>query len=137
DRPPANWRCLPAPRQGGNMLSRRSSAFAVMVLALSACSQDSAPPPAATSTATPATAAPTRAANVTAERLANADAEPGQWLSHGRTWSEQRFSPLDQINTSNVSQLGLAFYVDLDTRRGQEATPLMIDDTLYIATAWS
>jgi alcohol dehydrogenase (cytochrome c)/quinohemoprotein ethanol dehydrogenase len=77
------------------------------------------------------------AAAVDAARLVNAESEPGQWMSHGRTYSEQRFSPLDQINTENVSQLGLAWYADLDTTRGQEATPIMVDGVLYVSTAWS
>jgi len=59
------------------------------------------------------------------------------WLTHGRTYDEQRFSPLGQINTGNVKNLGLAWYADLDTARGQEATPLVIDGTIYITTAWS
>ena len=52
------------------------------------------------------------AAAVTAERSLAADAEPGQWLSHGRTYDEQRFSPLAEIDTSNVGELGLAWYGD-------------------------
>src|SRR5690606_31282147 len=63
--------------------------------------------------------------------------EPGQWMSHGRTYSEQRFSPLDQINTENVSELGLAWYADLSTNRGQEATPIMVDGVIYVSEAWS
>ncbi len=63
--------------------------------------------------------------------------KPGEWPSVGRTYDEQRFSPLDKINKSNVGQLGLAWYADLDTARGQEATPLMIDGKLYVSTAWS
>ena len=59
------------------------------------------------------------------------------WLSYGRTYDEQRFSPLDQINSSNVKQLGLAWHADLDTARGQEATPLVIDGRIFITTAWS
>ena len=59
------------------------------------------------------------------------------WLTHGRTYDEQRFSPLEQINTGNVKSLGLAWYADLDTARGQEGTPLVIDVTIYITTAWS
>jgi alcohol dehydrogenase (cytochrome c)/quinohemoprotein ethanol dehydrogenase len=61
----------------------------------------------------------------------------GDWLSYGRTYDEQRFSPLNQINDSNAKDLGLAWYADLDTARGQEATPLAIDGMLYTATAWS
>ena len=70
-------------------------------------------------------------------RLVHANSEPGQWMSTGRTWSEQRFSPLTQINDKNVGRLGLAWYANLDTYRGVEATPLMIDGVLYNVSAWS
>jgi len=79
----------------------------------------------------------TRLAWVDDSRLANADAEPGNWLAHGRTWSEQRYSPLRQVNNDNVGELGLAWYADLDTRRGQEATPLVVDGIMYSTSAWS
>nr|PZN81225.1 MAG: PQQ-dependent dehydrogenase, methanol/ethanol family [Pseudomonadota bacterium] len=82
-------------------------------------------------------AAPAEFANVDEARLVAADEHPGQWMSHGRTYSEQRFSPLTQINTENVSQLGLTWYADFDTRRGQESTPLVIDGVVYVTTAWS
>ena len=76
-------------------------------------------------------------AAVGAERLGRADSEPGQWMSVGRTYDEQRFSPLAEINTQNVARLGLAWYADFDSNRGQEATPLAIDGVLYVSTAWS
>jgi quinohemoprotein ethanol dehydrogenase len=59
------------------------------------------------------------------------------WMSHGRTWFEQRFSPLKQIDDGNVSRLGLVWYADLGTYRGVEATPLAIDGVLYNVSAWS
>jgi quinohemoprotein ethanol dehydrogenase len=90
--------------------------------------------PSRDSAAEGATASP---AAVTAARLVAADAEPGQWMSHGRTYGEQRFSPLDQITTANVGRLGLAWSADLDSRRGQEATPIVVDGVLYVSTAWS
>ncbi|MBV9609081.1 MAG: PQQ-dependent dehydrogenase, methanol/ethanol family [Acidobacteria bacterium] len=80
---------------------------------------------------------PRNPAAVDAERLINADREPGNWMTHGRTYSEQRFSPLKQINDQNVGQLGLAWFYDLDTNRGQESTPLVIDGVMYFTTAWS
>ena len=80
-----------------------------------------------------ARSAPTRA--VTAERILAADG--ADWLSYGRTYDEQRFSPLTSINDRNVAQLGLAWSADLDTARGQEATPIVADGVLYISTAWS
>src|SRR5581483_3263681 len=78
-----------------------------------------------------------RPAAVTAERLTYANSEPGQWMAVGRTHDEERFSPLTQINADNVAKLGLAWYADFDTNRGQEATPLAIDGVLYVSTAWS
>ncbi len=73
----------------------------------------------------------------TGEAIINADKHPGNWLTYGRTYSEQRFSPLDQINKSNVGQLKLAWSYDFDTNRGQEGTPLVVDGVLYATTNWS
>lgn len=61
----------------------------------------------------------------------------GEWLVHGRTWSDDRFSPLIQVNTDNVSHLGLAWSYTLDVFRGQQSTPLMADGVLYFSTSWS
>jgi PQQ-dependent dehydrogenase (methanol/ethanol family) len=74
--------------------------------------------------------------NVDGARIAAADRN-AEWLSYGKGYSEQRFSPLDQVNAANVGQLGLAWYAQFDTDRGQEATPLMVDGVLYTTTAWS
>jgi glucose dehydrogenase len=76
-------------------------------------------------------------AEVAGSRIIDADHDPGNWLTHGRTYSEQRFSPLKQINHQNASRLGLAWYYDLDTNRGQESTPLVVDGVMYFTTAWS
>ena len=83
------------------------------------------------------TSSPATPAAVNGARIAAADSEPGQWMSHGRTYDEQRFSPLTRIKTDNVKDLGLSWFVDLDTHRGQEATPLIIDGVLYSTSAWS
>jgi PQQ-dependent dehydrogenase (methanol/ethanol family) len=86
----------------------------------------------------PAAAANTqRAAPVTAERIRAADATPGEWLTHGRDWGEQRFSPLARIDAGNVERLGLAWYRDLDYQRGVEATPLIADGVMYTTGSWS
>ncbi|QPD00515.1 PQQ-dependent dehydrogenase, methanol/ethanol family [Qipengyuania soli] len=60
-----------------------------------------------------------------------------EWLTYGGDYNEQRFSALNQITDANVGELGLAWSADLDTARGQEATPLMHDGMLYVTTAWS
>ncbi|TRD11595.1 PQQ-dependent dehydrogenase, methanol/ethanol family [Erythrobacter insulae] len=74
---------------------------------------------------------------ITSAMLIGADSDTANWITHGRTYSEQRFSPLDQINAENVGELGLAWFADMDTARGQEATPLVMDGKLYLTTAWS
>ena len=76
-------------------------------------------------------------AQVDGPRIMNADSEPGMWMTVGRTYNEQRFSPLKQINDTNAGKLGLAWSFDLDTARGQEATPLVVDGVMYFSTAWS
>ncbi|MBQ96193.1 MAG: PQQ-dependent dehydrogenase, methanol/ethanol family [Actinobacteria bacterium] len=70
-------------------------------------------------------------------RLVNAGDDPANWITHGKTYSEQRYSPLDQINRETVGELGLAWSADMDTARGQEATPLVMDGKLYVTSAWS
>jgi len=75
------------------------------------------------------------AGNVTGADIAASPAD--EWLSYGHDYGEQRFSPLTAINAGNVAGLGLVWSADLDTARGQEATPLMHDGVLYISTAWS
>ena len=77
------------------------------------------------------------AAAVSQQRMTNANQDdPGQWMSHGRTWDEQRFSQLTSINDKNVKRLGLAWFADLNTYRGVVATPLVIDGVLYNISAW-
>ena len=58
------------------------------------------------------------------------------WALNGHTTSAQRFSPLDEIDKGNVEKLGLAWSLDLDTDRGQEATPIMVGGVLYIVSAY-
>jgi alcohol dehydrogenase (cytochrome c)/quinohemoprotein ethanol dehydrogenase len=94
-----------------------------------AACQNKAPEPESRSTA--------QRAPVTVARIVGADSEPSNWLTHGRTYAEQRFSPLAAITRHNVQGLKLAWYLDLDTKRGQEATPLIVDGVMYSTSAWS
>jgi quinohemoprotein ethanol dehydrogenase len=70
-------------------------------------------------------------------RLLDAANTPADWVTHGGTYAEQRYSGLDQINTTNANQLGLAWSTEFDTARGQETTPLIVDGRIYLTTAWS
>ena len=105
-----------------------SFALAVALLSGAGCEKKST---------APAPRKPLPPASVDAARVIHADNEPGNWMTHGRTYSEQRFSPLNQINDQDVSRLGLAWSLDLDTHRGQEATPIVVDGVMYFSTAWS
>ncbi|BEP65440.1 hypothetical protein GmRootV213_59940 (plasmid) [Variovorax sp. V213] len=60
-----------------------------------------------------------------------------EWPSHGLDYAETRFSRLAQINTSNVKDLGLAWSYDLESTRGVEATPLVVDGVMYVSASWS
>ena len=75
-------------------------------------------------------------AAVDGARIVNADSEPGNWMSHGRTYSEQRYSPLTQITDENASRLGLAWAFETGTVRGLEATPLVVDGKMFTTGNW-
>jgi quinohemoprotein ethanol dehydrogenase len=108
-------------------MNTRSIAAAVLLALTAACARQ-APPPAA---------AAKPVAQVDDARLANAAAEPQNWLAHGGTQLGQRFSGLEQITPANVAQLKPAWSLDFDTYRGQEATPVVVDGVIYVTTAWS
>jgi PQQ-dependent dehydrogenase (methanol/ethanol family) len=76
-------------------------------------------------------------AQIDQARLEAAANEADNWLTYGRTYAEQRFSELALVNDGNIGRLGLAWAVELDTARGQEATPIVVDGTMYTSTAWS
>ncbi len=69
--------------------------------------------------------------------LQAADGDNANWLTYGRTYSEQRFSPLKQLNEETVGKLGLAWSYNLGTMRGEEATPIVKDGVMYASSAWS
>ncbi len=71
------------------------------------------------------------------ERLDQASQDGADWLTHGRDYDETRYSPLSIVNDGNVAQLGLAWSFDLQTFRGLESTPLVIDGVMYFTGDWS
>jgi quinohemoprotein ethanol dehydrogenase len=71
------------------------------------------------------------------EALLKTGGNGDNWAGIGYSYDEQRFSPLTDINDTNVGQLGIAWFADLDDARGQEATPVVVDGTLYVSHAWS
>jgi len=77
------------------------------------------------------------ATNVDDRQLRDANADSANWLMYGRTYNEQRFSPLQQVNENTVSRLGLAWSRELPTTRGVEATPVVVDGVMYTTSTWS
>ena len=59
------------------------------------------------------------------------------WLAYGRNYSEQRYSPLDQINTETVKKLGVEWVMELPEDRSLVATPLVVDGILYFTGSFS
>lgn len=118
--------------------------FALLTLATGACDRKDSPvtppdtqlAPAAANTV-PVTPSAIVPANVNAQRLRQADQEPWNWMSYGRTYDEQRFSPLQQLSDKNVGELGLVWSHDLATQRGVEATSIVVDGVMYTTSAWS
>lgn len=88
-----------------------------------------APSPSASAASTPG--------EVDAARLQAADSEPQNWFTGGRDKDGTYYSPLTSINVQNAKQLGFAWQYDLgNPRRGQQATPIVIDGVMYTSGTW-
>jgi PQQ-dependent dehydrogenase (methanol/ethanol family) len=74
-------------------------------------------------------------ATIDGARIANPSAS--DWLSNGRDYREQRFSPLSQINTKNVAKLGVAWEFRTFSTRALEASPIVANGVMFITTPWS
>jgi quinohemoprotein ethanol dehydrogenase len=59
------------------------------------------------------------------------------WPTIGLDYAETRFSKLNQINAGNVKDLGLKWTYNLESVRGIEATPLVVDGIMYVSASWS
>src|SRR3981189_3027377 len=80
---------------------------------------------------------PAKLGDVTEARV-TADASDGNnWLLNGRTFDEQHFSPLKQINDKNVASLGLAWSLDIDSAMGIVAEPIVVDGVIYVSAPQS
>jgi alcohol dehydrogenase (cytochrome c) len=56
----------------------------------------------------------------------------GEWRSQSHDYANSRFSPLDRINTTNVSRLRVAWTFSDGEQPGHEAGPLVVGDTMYL-----
>jgi len=109
-----------------NLVCRPAATCLLLMLALAACDRSSGPLFDAGSHAA-----------VDEDRLVRAPADAANWMTHGRTYFEERFSPLDTINDANIDMLGLAWYFEADSTVGTEATPLVIDGIMYTSSTWN
>nr|MCS5638122.1 PQQ-dependent dehydrogenase, methanol/ethanol family [Myxococcota bacterium] len=101
------------------------------------CSDEPSRPPGGAGPEAAEESAPEAVGQIDDARIENAESEPGNWLAHGRTYEEQRFSPLTQINKATVSKLGLAWAKDMGTNRAQESTPIIVDGIMFLTSSWS
>ena len=85
--------------------------------------------------AAPLLAALSLNAQVTFDRLLHADKEPQNWLTYGGGFNSQRYSTLSQINPDNVKNLQLEWAFQARSTEKFEATPLVVDGTMYVTQA--
>jgi quinohemoprotein ethanol dehydrogenase len=107
------------------MVVRSLAALALAALAFSAAAQ------------TPAERAATAVKKVDGAFIQANRAKTADWPSVGLDYAETRHSKLDQINAGNVKQLGLVWSYNLESTRGVEATPLVVDGVMYVTASWS
>ena len=79
---------------------------------------------------------PTLAGAQGGQDLAAMSKDSKQWVMTGRTFDLQRYSPLNQITTSNVGQLGVAWTMSTGTLRGHEGNPLVVGNVMYFHSSF-
>jgi quinohemoprotein ethanol dehydrogenase len=111
----------------------RTLYLCIVLMAVSACNREppepAGPAPAADAAA-PRETTPA-AGRIDRGRLLAIAAEPGSWLTTGRDYGKTHYSPLESINRRTVQRLGFAWEYQTNTRRGLEATPIVVDGILY------
>ncbi|MFL5486997.1 MAG: PQQ-dependent dehydrogenase, methanol/ethanol family [Gemmatimonadaceae bacterium] len=68
--------------------------------------------------------------------IANDATDDGQWVRPAKDYASSRYSKLTQINASNVGTLRVASTLSLGVNRGQEAAPLVVNNTMYVVTSY-
>jgi quinohemoprotein ethanol dehydrogenase len=78
-----------------------------------------------------------KAGDVSDARVASEAAAGDNWLLNGRTFDEQHFSPLKQINDQNAGTLGLAWSLDIESGMGVVSEPIVVDGIIYVSAPLS
>ncbi len=63
--------------------------------------------------------------------------QPEDWPSYGRDYTNQRYSPLAQINRANIHQLGLAWSFKSGIKGSFQATPIVVDGVMYLSLPYN
>jgi alcohol dehydrogenase (cytochrome c) len=85
----------------------------------------------------PTTEAKARKVEVSGERLLASGQDMDSWLMYGRDYANRRFSPLTEINQTNVQNLVPVWSFQTGVPGGLEATPLYVDGVIYLSTSWN
>jgi len=72
--------------------------------------------------------------NITDSMMQNAGADENDWLLHGRTYDNQRYSPLKQITAENVSSLTPVALIQTGMTASFETTPIVVNGVMYLTT---
>ncbi len=78
------------------------------------------------------TAPITADAQVSAQRILNATAEPQNWLTFGGSYQSQRFSALNQITPDNIKNLEQKWVLQDQVFGAWESNPLVVDGIMYV-----
>ncbi|MFL5557844.1 MAG: methanol/ethanol family PQQ-dependent dehydrogenase [Gemmatimonadaceae bacterium] len=116
----------------GHFFSARAFNSVVVIIALLAgCSKTR---PADEVAQTPGTPSQTPTTGRSNGGAIAAESEDGQWIRPAKNYASTRFSGLNEINTANARNLRLAWTFETGILRGQEAAPLVVNNTMYIVT---
>src|SRR5438552_9385222 len=80
---------------------------------------------------------PGKAGDVNEARVLSEAAAGNDWLVNGRTFEAQHFSPLREITDQNITKLGLAWFLDVDSTVGIVAEPIVVDGVIYVSAPLS
>jgi PQQ-dependent dehydrogenase (methanol/ethanol family) len=72
--------------------------------------------------------------NITDAMMSGAANDTANWVLHGRTYDNQRYSPLKEIDTSNVGSLSLVGIAQTGLTASFETTPIVVNGVMYITT---
>src|SRR5450631_2940429 len=78
---------------------------------------------------------PAKPGNVSEARVLAEASNGRNWLVNGGNFGSQHFSSLKQITDKNVGNLGLAWYLDIDSPMGMASEPIVVDGTIYVTAS--